>query len=164
MDWIEAAGNINDFSLRKVEIEDAFQLWMLANDLDVRRNSFNTDPITYGNHIRWLNEKLDSDTSVIYVLDVSGIVVAQIRYDKKNSAAEISYAVSPGFRGNNIGSKILEMTWKSACEELGVQRVRGIVKKDNKYSIFSFQKSGFQELKQNKHYGCDCIVFERQLN
>ena len=137
---------------------------MLSNDLDVRRNSFNSGPITHENHIRWLNEKLDSDTSVIYVLDVSGVVVAQIRYDRKDNAAEIDYAVNPGFRGNSIGSKILEMTWKSACEELGVQRARGIVKKDNRYSIFSFQKSGFQELKHNKYSGCDCIVFERQLN
>jgi RimJ/RimL family protein N-acetyltransferase len=163
MDWIEAAGNVNDLSLRKAGIKDAFQLWMLANDLDVRRSSFNTAAITYEDHVRWLNEKLDSGTSIIYVLDLSGVVVAQIRYDKKDSAAEIDYAVSPAFRGNNIGSKILEMTWKGACEELSVQRARGIVKTDNKYSICSFQKSGFQELMQLKYSGCDCIVFERQL-
>jgi len=164
MDWIETAENKNDFLLRKVRIKDAFQLWMLANDLDVRRNSFNTGPITYENHVRWLNKKLASGTSVIYVLDVSGVLVAQIRYDTNDSTAEIDYAVNPSFRGKNIGSKILEMTWKSACEELGVQRARGIVKKNNKCSIFSFQKSGFQELKRNTYSGFDCVVFEKQLN
>jgi UDP-2,4-diacetamido-2,4,6-trideoxy-beta-L-altropyranose hydrolase len=164
MDWIETAKYKNDFALRKATIKDAFQLWMLANDLDVRGNSFNTSYITHENHLRWLNEKLASETSVIYVLDVSGVLIAQVRYDKNDSTAEIDYAVNPGFRGKNIGSKILEMTWKSGCEELGVKRAKGIVKKNNRCSIFSFQKSGFQELEDNKCSGFDCVVFEKQLN
>jgi UDP-2,4-diacetamido-2,4,6-trideoxy-beta-L-altropyranose hydrolase len=164
MDWMEAARNIDDFSLRKVKIEDAFPLLMLANDRDVRRNSFNTAPISFENHIEWLNEKLASDNSVAYVLEVSGVAIAQVRYDKKNGAAEIDYAVSPAFRGHNIGCKMLEMTWKRACDELGVQRVKGVVKKDNKHSIFCFQKSGFLQLGHIEHSGCDCIVFERKMN
>jgi len=164
MDWIETPRCKNDFSLRKARIKDAFQLWMLANDIDVRRNSFNTRPIIYDDHVRWLKEKLASDTSVIYVLDVSEVLVAQIRYDKNDSIAEIDYAVKPAFRGKNIGSKILKMTWESACEELGVQCAQGIVKKNNKGSIFSFQKSGFQELEYKTCSGFDCIVFEKQLN
>lgn len=164
MDWIKAAGNVKHFSLRKAELKDAFQLWKLANDSDVRHNAFNTAPIGYENHAKWLNAKLDSDMTVIYVLDISGVIVAQIRYDKKENAAEIDYAVNPSFRGNRIGTRILEMTWKRACKELGVQRVQGIVKKDNKFSICSFQRSGFKKLKHNKYSGYDCILFERRLN
>jgi UDP-2,4-diacetamido-2,4,6-trideoxy-beta-L-altropyranose hydrolase len=164
MDWIATPKCKSDMSLRKATINDAFQLWSLANDIDVRRNSFNTRPIIYEDHVKWLKEKLASDTSVIYVLDVSEVIVAQIRYDKNDGIAEISYAVEPAFRGKNIGSKILKMTWESACEELGVHRAQGIVKKNNKGSIFSFQKSGFQELEYKTCSGFDCVVFEKQLN
>jgi RimJ/RimL family protein N-acetyltransferase len=164
MDWIATPKCKNDMSLRKATINDAFQLWSLANDIDVRRNSFNSRQIIYEDHVRWLKEKLASDTSAIYVLDVSEVLVAQIRYDKNGSIAEIDYAVKPAFRGKNIGSKILKMTWESACEELGVQSAQGIVKKNNKGSIFSFQKSGFQELEYKKCSGFDCVVFEKQLN
>jgi len=99
---------------------------------------------------------------MIYVLDVSGVLIAQIRYDKKDGVAEIDYAVIQSFRGKSIGRKILQLTWKSACRELGVQQVQGIVKAGNKASIFSFLKAGFEKVRADNYLGQDCFVFEKK--
>ena len=164
MDWLETAGDKKDFPLRKVRVEDALQLWKLANNKEVRKNSFESGPIPYEQHVTWLKEKLASKASLIYVLDVSGVLVAQIRYDKKDGIAEIDYAVIPGFRGKGIGRKILQMTWKSASRKLGVKQVRGIVKANNKASIFSFFKAGFELVKDDNYLGHDCLMFEKNVN
>ena len=156
-----ASEDKEDFLLRKGRAEDALQLWELANNREVRNNSFNSDPISYDQHLKWLNKKLASKSSLIYVLDVSVVLIAQIRYDKKDGVAEIDYAVTPGFRGKSIGRKILQMTWKRACRELGVELVRGIVKTDNKASIFSFVKAGFEKVRADNYAGHDCLVYEK---
>lgn len=153
----------NDIQIRKVSEEDADQLWKLANEAGVRRNSFNSDPIPYDKHIKWFREKLKSTNSVIYVLEVSGILLAQVRYDRKDDFAEIDYAVIPSFREKGFGTKILLMTWEMACRELGVRQVRGVVKEDNKASIFSFFNAGFEKLGNENYFGISCVIFRKKL-
>lgn len=163
MEWFVKAADREDIPLRKATREDSYQLWRLANDIEVRRNSFNPEPIPYEQHLRWFEEKLKSSSSVTYVLDVSGVLVAQVRYDRKDETAEIDYGVIPGYRGKRLGIRILEMTWENACRELGVRRVRGIVKEENKASIFSFLKAGFEKTRVEKYVGFDCVFFEKKL-
>ena len=163
MEWFVTAAEREDIPLRKVRQEDMYQLWRLANDTEVRRNSFNSEPIQYEEHLRWFEEKLKSSNSVTYILDVSGVLLAQVRYDRKDETAEIDYGVIPGFRGKRLGTRILEMTWENACRELGVSRVRGIVKEENKASFFSFLNAGFEKTKVDKYAGFDCVFFEKKL-
>jgi UDP-2,4-diacetamido-2,4,6-trideoxy-beta-L-altropyranose hydrolase len=115
MNWFDTAIDRNDIQLRKASEEDALQLWKLANEKEVRGNSFSPDPISYDEHVKWFREKLESKSSVIYILNVSGVLLAQVRYDRKDNAAEIDYAVTPGSRGKNLGTNILMMTWEIAC-------------------------------------------------
>lgn len=163
MNWVDTAAHREDIRIRKACDADAFQLWKLANETEVRRNSFNSEPIPYDQHLEWFKEKLESSSSVIYVLNVSEVLLAQVRYDRKDDAAEVSYSVIPAFRGKNIGSRILGMTWEIACRTLGVRRVQGIVKKTNKASIVSFLKVGFIETQCEKYSGFDCVFFEKTM-
>jgi len=164
MEWFLTAADREEISLRKVSQEDTYQLWRLANDTEVRRNSFNPEPIPYEQHLAWFEEKLKSSNSIIYVLDVSGVLVAQVRYDRRDDVAEIDYAVIPGFRGKSLGTRILKMTWENACRELGVRRVRGIVKEENKASTLSFLKAGFEKTRCDNYSGFDCVFFEKRLH
>jgi spore coat polysaccharide biosynthesis predicted glycosyltransferase SpsG/GNAT superfamily N-acetyltransferase len=163
MEWFVTAADIEDIQFRKATREDSYQLWRLANDTKVRRNSFNPEPISYEQHLRWFEKKLESSSSIIYVLDVSGVLLAQVRYDGKDETAEIDYAVIPGFRRKGLGTRILEITSENACRELGVSGVQGIVKKDNKASASSFLKAGFEKTKCKNYLGFDCVFFEKRL-
>jgi UDP-2,4-diacetamido-2,4,6-trideoxy-beta-L-altropyranose hydrolase len=163
MDWVDTAAHREDIPIRTACDADAFQLWKLANEPEVRCNSFNSEPIPYDQHLGWFQDKLKSKISIIFVLNVSGVLLAQVRYDRKDDSAEVGYSVIPAFRGKNLGSKILGMTWEHACRTLGVQRVQGIVKKNNKASIHSFLKAGFTKTRCEIYSGFDCVFFEKQL-
>jgi UDP-2,4-diacetamido-2,4,6-trideoxy-beta-L-altropyranose hydrolase len=164
MKWVESDPRHVNIELRKATGDDAFQLWRLANDPDVRCNSFSPEPIPYDQHVRWFDAKLKSNDTIIYVMEVSKVILAQIRYDNKGTTAEISYAVAPAFRGRGLGCRILKTTWEDACRELGVENTLGIVKKSNKSSVFSFIKAGFIILKNELHSGCECIFFEKKTS
>jgi spore coat polysaccharide biosynthesis predicted glycosyltransferase SpsG len=53
MEWFVKVADREDIPLRKATREDSYQLWRLANDIEVRRNSFNPEPIPYEQHLRW---------------------------------------------------------------------------------------------------------------
>jgi L-amino acid N-acyltransferase YncA len=55
------------------------------------------------------------------------------------------------------------MTWEMACRQLGVKRIRAVVKKGNKVSISSFIKAGFEKTVSKNYSGSDCVFFERNL-
>ena len=42
--------------LQEVRVDDVNLLYKWVNDSAVRKSSFNTDPISYENHITWFNK------------------------------------------------------------------------------------------------------------
>src|SRR5262249_42995174 len=135
--------------IRRATPQDAKQFWQLANDPVVRMNSFNPEPIPLEHHLEWYKSKLSSPDSCIWVLEVGGVIAAQARYDRSDAeTAEIDFSVVAVFRGQGLGTKILELTWNTACKELGVKRARGVVLSTNMASVRSFLKSGFRQVSE----------------
>jgi RimJ/RimL family protein N-acetyltransferase len=151
--------NKQDCRLRLAEEEDAFFLWTLANDITVRKAAFQSNIIFFEDHCRWFARKLRTKDCLILILEVAGTPAGQIRYDKDRDLAEIDYAVVPSFRGNNLGVLLLQ-TWPVACVLLDVQRVVGVVKKNNSISIRSFEKAGFTPLTTIIRHQVECMHFE----
>jgi UDP-2,4-diacetamido-2,4,6-trideoxy-beta-L-altropyranose hydrolase len=138
------------------------QLWHLANDRVVRMNSFHPEPIPLDHHMAWYKNKLSSSDSRIWILEADGAMAAQIRYDRTDTdIAEIGFAVVAAFRGKGLGTKILELTWPSACAELRVKRVRGVVLDTNMPSVHVFLKAGFKQTGKGYIFGHACYIFER---
>ena len=87
------------------------------------------------------------------LITVSGVDTSQTKVT--------NFAVAPAFRGKGIGTKVLESTCRSACEELGVKRLIGVVLESNAPSAQAFIKADFKKLKtghQVRHRSCS--VFE----
>lgn len=132
--------------IRPAHLQDAVPLWQLANDPTVRNNSFSPTPIPFDHHIEWYNAKLASPDCSIWVLELGEEIAAQIRYDRaEGNVAEIDFSVSPALRGRGFGTEALISSFKLACQELGVERVRGIVRVSNVPSACAFLKAGFTE-------------------
>jgi RimJ/RimL family protein N-acetyltransferase len=133
--------------LRHASIDDAMLLWEWVNDPIVRSNSFNSQDISIENHIDWYRKKLASEDTVIYILEMDKIPVAQIRYDcGKNECATISFSVASRYRGCGLGEQTLLMSAKRACRELGVKKLNGAVLDDNEASKRTFIKAGFRRI------------------
>jgi RimJ/RimL family protein N-acetyltransferase len=148
--------------LRHATMADAHAMWVLANDPAVRGNSFSTAPIVLERHLEWLEARLASKTSSLWVLDCGGALVAQIRYDCiDDERAEIDFAVAREHRGKGLGAKVLMATRQQALRELEVQRVTGTVIKGNSPSELTFQKAGFRQYGDEVAIdGRGCVIYE----
>lgn len=128
-------------SLRPVTEKDDLTLFQWANDIDVRNNSFCSDPITWHDHLTWLGKKLIDPKCRLFILEISSIPLGQIRFEYKNDYWEIGYSIDAKFRGMGLGTKIIE---------LGLNMVDGPiiakVKPQNLGSRRVFNKLGFIEL------------------
>ncbi|MBX0331665.1 UDP-2,4-diacetamido-2,4,6-trideoxy-beta-L-altropyranose hydrolase [Pontibacter sp. HSC-14F20] len=133
-----------NLKLRLAKPADLHLLFDWANDPEVRRHSFNSEPIPLENHIRWFQAKLDNPDTILYLAEADGTPAAHIRFDINSSTAKISYLIAADFRGNGLGHTVLLKGIQQLLEDRpDVQLVEGLVQQDHKASVRSFEKAGF---------------------
>ena len=148
--------------LRRATAEDIVPLWRLLNDPLVRRTALGgADPVPLKSHTRWFKRRLASPGSCLWVLEFQGLLLAQIRYDRTDAeTAEISVSVTPAFRRRGLAARLVELTWRPACEQLEVTRLRAVVRQENLPSARTFAKAGFAEVDSRPVQNRSCHIFE----
>jgi RimJ/RimL family protein N-acetyltransferase len=135
--------------LREATWEDRDFLFELANDEQVRANSFSQETIKYEDHINWLVNKLNDPTCKLFICMDENEKIGQIRLDISNRKAKISFSVVEAKRGQGIGTKMLELIKDKVEHEL---LVFGEVKKENQSSQRSFIKAGYLQAEDDGDY------------
>lgn len=131
------------FFLREATIDDALLLFNWVNDKDVRFNSINQETIIWINHIKWLESRLNSKDTFIYILTDGETNYGQIRIDNHNNWWAIDYSIDINNRGKGFGSLIVNLL----IEKCNNFNFKAFVKKSNLSSIHVFVKLGFNEVK-----------------
>jgi UDP-2,4-diacetamido-2,4,6-trideoxy-beta-L-altropyranose hydrolase len=130
--------------LREIIPEDLHLLFDWANDPEVRRHSFNPDPIPLQDHTRWFHTKLDNPDAILYLAEADGKPAAHIRFDIHGSTATISYLIAADYRGKGLGHAVLLKGIQQLLQARpDVLSVEGLVQQDHKASVRSFEKAGF---------------------
>lgn len=150
----------NPWKIRPAAMSDAESIWEVATDPTVREQSFTADSFPYLSHEAWFADRLSQPTSRIWVAEQGGTVAGFVRYDAEDGAATINVAVAPPFRGRGAGHRLLTDTWPTACQQLGVDRVRGFVFETNRRSQTTFARAGFADVGRETIAGHPCVVFE----
>lgn len=132
-------------SLRPATNEDCLLIFQWANNNEVRNNSFSNHNIDLESHIKWYENKMKDDKSNIFIALKNGIPVGQIRVDKDNKKGLIDYSVDFNYRGQGIGTYILELI-KSRITDINLV---AYVKKENLPSIKAFEKAGYKKIEYN---------------
>ena len=130
--------------IRSATWDDAEILWKWANDPTVRSRSYNPDPIPFDSHKEWFSNRLESDATRFYVLMEDDIAVGQIRYDRKDGDAVISFSIDRDHRGKKLGIEILKLTCQTAIEELQCKRITALVIDGNEASRRAFVSADFE--------------------
>ncbi|MFH0898174.1 MAG: GNAT family N-acetyltransferase, partial [bacterium] len=92
---------------KKTDIKDLFEL---ANDPIVRKNSLNQETILWENHVPWFAKKLENKDTIFYVLQTNtGRFVGYVRFDEDDDLQGhvISVALVQNFRGYGIGPLLI---------------------------------------------------------
>ena len=148
--------------LRPAQQDDVLLIWQWANDPPTRANSFRPEAIAWSDHMDWYRAKLVSDDTRMWILERHQMPVAQIRYDRIDpDTAEISFVVSPGYRGRGLGTQLLQLSSPLACRELAIRRLQGVAFMRNVASARSFTKAGFTQVTERVIAGIDCRIFSK---
>lgn len=137
--------------LRRCTYSDMDIIYKWINDDEVRNNSFNSDYIEYEVHIKWFNEKINSNNIYMYIILNNNKEIGTIRLEKHNSKAIISYLISNEYRGKGYGNKVIDLIKKEAIIN-NIDILEAIVKKDNIVSRRIFINNGFFEIQENDRY------------
>lgn len=161
----KAANYINSgLMVRGATIDDLLLIYHWNNDPDVRKNSFNPEPITFESHSNWFREKLRSDDCKIYVIESLERPVAQIRFNLTKNIATISYLVAPEFRGKGLGIGVINLgLHRLKVDFPKIALVEGLVQYSNKASIRVFEKAGFS-YDTNQTHQPEAFRFVLKLN
>jgi len=140
----------------KLDDEDLLLHW--SNDRQTRQNAFSTREITAQEHRAWFRRRLRNPTDcVLWIFETPfGIPIGQVRFDRRDTCFEISYAVAPPFRGRGLGSAMLRSAIDAFHSERLGDTLIGQVKIDNPASLRIFEQLGFSVRERRP----DRLIFE----
>jgi RimJ/RimL family protein N-acetyltransferase len=145
--------------LRPARSEDAREIWRIANDRDVRSNSFDPEPIPWESHARWFASRLSDSNESFLVVDL-GCIAGHVRLTPFSPGVlEVHFYVHASFRGKGLGKLLLEKAKQTAFQRKGIDELVGTVLPGNEPSIRSFLSSGFSPAGESRHGSKPGLLF-----
>ena len=146
-------GNV---TLRHATPADSKTMFDWRNSAEVRRNSFNPEPIQWQDHANWYAAALLDPGKVILIGMLNATAVGVLRYDLRDSKCIVSIYLSPESMGKGIGAHLLSAgtEWMAKHFSHITEFEAGILPK-NVASIRVFERAGFD---------LDKLIFKRSQN
>lgn len=138
---------LDSIIFRMASLDDALLYFNWANDVEVRKNSFHTNPISYEDHVKWFNAKLTSGKCIFYLFStLEGIPVGQVRIESKPDETVIGISLDQKFRGKALSSKMLNMATIDYFHRHPTEKISAYIKGENTSSYKSFIAANFKEV------------------
>ena len=134
--------------LRLATSQDAYALWLWANDPETRAASYARPVIPWAEHVRWLRGQLESPSAVILIAETGyGQPSGSARFNTTDewATARLSYVMSPEVRGRGWSRQMIALAtdWLPAHPPPAV--VVAEVMTYNERSLRLFRALGWQE-------------------
>jgi RimJ/RimL family protein N-acetyltransferase len=138
------AGFTSTIRLRAAVEADAELLLAWANDPVTRSASFHAAAISPAEHRRWLAERLASTSTTLWIGELDGLPVGQVRIELDPAGVgEVGISVAPSARGAGVGRRLLNSALREASRSLPVTAFVARVRPDNERSLGLFHAAGF---------------------
>jgi RimJ/RimL family protein N-acetyltransferase len=131
-------------SFRKAELKDAQLYFDWANDGEVRVNSYQTNTITWEEHLAWFTNKIKSTSASMFIFeDKQGSPIGQVRIEFKSEEHVIGVSVDKYQRGKGYASQIIKLASEQYLKQNSSISIVAYIKEVNKASYFAFLKAGY---------------------
>lgn len=122
--------------------EDKDDLLKWRNDKHSIDMFINSYPVTLKEHQKWFDKILSSNNKYLFIcLNHENEKIGVVRFDIKNTNAEISINIAPEMRGKGLGKHCLIETFIFAKEHIsGVEVLTAKIKSINKAQDISFNE------------------------
>ena len=136
--------------LRPATLADEAQYLTWVNEPEVRRQSFNTEPISLDQHQRWFRSRLHTPDALLRVLvDADDLPLGQIRFERvadEPARATIGFSLDPVARGYGLAVELLLLGLAALDRQWGREvEAYGEVRMTNLASARAFLRAGFLE-------------------
>jgi len=148
--------NINSIKLTHASDSDTNITYKWASDPEVRKWSFNTNPIIFEEHKNWFAGKVNDAKCIYYIAKLNSEAIGSIRFDIEDSTATISYLLDPAFQGQGLGQALLIQGCKKFANSFVKQNqsidIIGYVSHENIPSQRIFENIGFEKIIDNDKF------------
>lgn len=126
--------------------QDIDLLFSWANHPTVRRNSFNSEKISYEEHKRWYENVLKNEAVGQYIYVYGDEAVGQIRVEIEKETGRISYSIFHEKTGQGHGKRMLQLLKEQVKKDFPeVKFLVAEVKTDNRASEAVLINTGYEE-------------------
>lgn len=143
-----------ELKFRCATLSDADLYYNWANDPEVRKNSYQSEIISYSDHLHWFGKKLDDPNCLLLVFydENTFIEIGQVRFSLLNEyECIIGISIDKKYRGGGLACDVL----KTATEHYHVLhpevKLIAYIKKANLASKKSFMKAGFINFEETEY-------------
>ena len=142
-----------DIRIENMAPGDVELTYKWAINAEVRKYSFQQNPIKVEEHKAWFASKLADENVLYYKAFYKSEIIGSIRFDFAGDEATISYLLDPAIHGKGLALPMLMAALGEMAQERShVKRVVGYVMKENLASIRIFEALGFAGVDQNDRY------------
>lgn len=142
-----------DCYLRKATQTDCDLLYEWVNDKQVRQSAFNSNTISYEEHVAWFNRMMNDENQIQLILMDGESTIGQIRLTFDGENAEVDYSISNTERGFGYGKVIIRLAIEHIKREYpSIKMLVGKVKPSNNASYQCFLQNGFEEEYRQMEY------------
>lgn len=150
---------IKNSVFREIHERDCLKIFEIANDDDVRNNSFNSEKIDLEDHKNWFKNILQENSTKFFVLEYDGDIIGQLRFDFEEIDPVISISLNKKYRGLGLSKYLLSR----GMEYLGnYTKVIAYIKQDNLKSISFFKAMGFKNDSEIVINDCNAFKFIKE--
>ncbi|MFA5074978.1 MAG: GNAT family N-acetyltransferase [Candidatus Babeliales bacterium] len=152
------------FKIRLANNNDIKKVFDLANDTIVRQNSFHPEFINWQDHVKWFQKKIENKDCIFYIIeDQDNNFIGQVRFDKilqNQDVYLIGISIAKEFRGKGLASLVLKEVSDKLTKDYKAKKIYAYIKENNKASIKSFLKSGYNFISKDFSGQTSCMKFE----
>lgn len=150
----------NKPSLRRAEAKDSERLFAWVNSPDsLSVKALTKKPIAKSKHEAWYAQRLGDAGTMLYMIELSGIPVGQVRLQKNTAGAYgVDIYVERGYRGQGLAAWAIHGVIHKLSQKQPKALLVALVRLENKASAALFQHTGFTEVDRSDEF----ITFERK--
>lgn len=130
--------------IRSANLDDARLYYQWTMDPLVRSQSFNSMEIQYEDHCRWFQGRIEDPDCQLFVGEIGGQPVGQVRFEQSNDSFTLSYSLDQKFRGRGMSQILLREALLRLNHASGVT-VAGETRPQNMASVQALIAAGFHE-------------------
>ena len=148
------SGAINDkLELRDIAPDDINEMFEWRNNPDARKIFFNPAPVSWDEHKKWFDKKINDQDASMYTAFLKGEKIGSIRFEARENDIKTSVVLKPEFFSKGFGTKIIRMGAERFVNNKGLGKpVVAEIKKTNIASLKAFTKAGVFSIKDTSDF------------